>query len=65
MGGLGIGIVPKNLVVGEFKSIKEIKTSKDYFINQIIIARQLGKGSTVKEKEFINFCKDEIQKLGK
>jgi DNA-binding transcriptional LysR family regulator len=58
---LGIGVVPNLLVSGEFKHLKKIDTSKGNFINQIIIARQLGKRITVKEKEFIQFCRDQLK----
>jgi DNA-binding transcriptional LysR family regulator len=58
---LGIGVVPNMLLSGEFKHLKKVETSKAHFVNQIIIARQLGKRITVKEKEFIQFCRDQFK----
>jgi DNA-binding transcriptional LysR family regulator len=52
---LGVGIVPRHLLVGEFKHLKLIETSKKPFINQIMIARQQGRRSSFRETEFIQF----------
>lgn len=57
---IGFGIVPKHLLVGEYKNLKIISTSKKPFENQIMIARQLGKIKTFRETEFINFLKKQI-----
>lgn len=64
-GDIGIGVVPDLLVKDSYKHFKKIKTSKKHFVNQLIIAHQYGKALTIKEKEFIQFCKQEVRKIGK
>lgn len=57
---IGVGIVPQNLLVGEFKGLKIVETSKKPFMNQIVIARQLGRRASLRESEFVKFCRQEI-----
>ena len=58
---IGIGVVPDLLVSGDFKHLRKVETTKGRFINQIMIARQLGKRVTVRENEFVQFCKRELK----
>lgn len=58
---IGIGVVPNLLVSGDFKHLKKIETARGRFINQIVIARQIGKRVTAREKAFIQFCKAELK----
>jgi DNA-binding transcriptional LysR family regulator len=57
---IGVGVVPRNLLTGEFKDLRVIEMSKKPFINQIMIARRLGKQSTVRESEFLQFYRKEM-----
>jgi DNA-binding transcriptional LysR family regulator len=57
---IGVGIVPQNLITGEFKNLKIVETSKKPFINQIVIARQLGRRASLRENEFVKFCRQEV-----
>lgn len=56
---IGIGVVPHQLLVSEFKHLKPIETSKKPFINQVMIARQQGKQTSFRETEFIRFYRHE------
>jgi LysR family transcriptional regulator, transcriptional activator of the cysJI operon len=58
--GLGVGVVPRNLLTGEFRELRIIETQKKPFVNQIMLARRLGKHSTVRESEFLQFYRKEI-----
>jgi DNA-binding transcriptional LysR family regulator len=59
--GVGVGVVPKNLIAGEFKELKIIETEKKPFVNQIMLARRLGKQPTLRESEFVSFYRKEIR----
>jgi DNA-binding transcriptional LysR family regulator len=59
-GDIGVGIVPHHLVKSDFKNLKVIETFKKPFINQIMIARQLGRRPSLRETEFVKFCRQEI-----
>jgi DNA-binding transcriptional LysR family regulator len=55
---IGAGVVPKHLLVGEFKDLKTISTPKKPFVNEILLARQQGKKAVAKEQEFIKFYRE-------
>lgn len=58
---IGIGVVPDLLISEDFKRLKKVETPRGRFINQIMIARQLGKRATAREKEFLQFCKEQLK----
>jgi DNA-binding transcriptional LysR family regulator len=58
--GLGAGVVPKNLLTGEFKDLKLVETEKKPFVNQIMLARRLGKKPTLRESAFLEFYRKEL-----
>ncbi|MBS1983250.1 MAG: LysR family transcriptional regulator [Bdellovibrionales bacterium] len=57
-GEIGIGVVPKHLLEGEFKHLTVIAGPRKPFVNQIMIARQAGKNLTAKEQAFIKFFRE-------
>lgn len=52
---VGIGVVPRQLLVGEHKGLLVIEGPRRALVNQMMIARQEGKHLTAKEREFIKF----------
>ena len=60
-GDIGIGVVPERLLEGEFKSLKRIETTRTPWINQIMIARGLGRTASKRESDFVAFCKSELK----
>jgi DNA-binding transcriptional LysR family regulator len=59
---IGIGVVPRRLLVGEFSHLKLIgKADRKSFINEIMLARQQGRKPSAKESEFIRFYKEQSQ----
>ncbi len=58
---MGAGVIPERLISGEFSDLKIIETSRGRFLNEIVIARQLGRKANFREKEFIQFCKSELR----
>lgn len=59
---VGIGVVPQQLISGEYCDLKVIETSRGRFVNEIVIARRLGRKPNFREKEFIQFCRADIKK---
>ncbi len=57
---MGVGIVPHHLITQEFKNLKTVVTVKKPFMNQIMTARQLGRRTSLRENEFLKFCRQEI-----
>lgn len=57
---IGVGIVPRRLLGGEFKKLRVIESNKK-FINQMLIARQQGKKASLRETEFMKFYRQESQ----
>jgi DNA-binding transcriptional LysR family regulator len=56
---IGIGVVPKHLLTGEFKTLRVIETKKRPFVNLIVIARRIGAQPTARESEFLRFYRKE------
>jgi len=54
---IGVGVVPRHLLVGEFSHLKVVSTLKKPLVNELMLARQQGKKPTTKEREFIDFYK--------
>lgn len=50
------------MISGDFNDLKIIETSRGRFINEIVIARRLGRRPNFREKEFIQFCREEVKK---
>jgi DNA-binding transcriptional LysR family regulator len=57
---VGVGIVPLHLITGEFKNLKVVATTKKPFVNQMMMARQLGRKTSFRENEFLKFCRQEL-----
>jgi len=60
---IGVGIVPSHLITKEFKHLKIVETAKKPFMNQMMLARQLGRRASLRENEFVKFCREEIKAL--
>lgn len=57
--GLGVGVVPANLIESEKNRLKIISTEKKELVNQIAMALPLSKKLTFTERAFISFYKAE------
>lgn len=56
---IGIGVIPQRILSeGGSKHLHVIETVKKPFINQIMIARQVGRPKSFRETEFINFFRE-------
>lgn len=61
-GGLGAGVVPEQMIEDDLRSgrLKLINAGDRDFINKISLARRLGRPTTAREKEFIEFYKKRV-----
>jgi DNA-binding transcriptional LysR family regulator len=55
---IGIGVVARQLLVGEFADLKEVNTVKKPFINEILLAQDFRRKPMNRELEFIKFIND-------
>lgn len=62
-GGLGCAVVPKHLVEPDLKSgrLKQISGKGQDLINQITLARRLERPVTAREKQFVEFYKNQVK----
>lgn len=56
--GIGVGVVPKHLLKGDFKDVVVVDGPGKAFVNQIVLVRQAGKKATAKEQEFIRVFRE-------
>lgn len=63
-GGLGVSVVPERLVEADLKAgrLKLISAPGRELINQIVLARRLEKPTTAREKHFVEFYRDYINR---